>query len=415
MKNKLIFIVLFFVLLSFLSCGETKTGSENKNENPDSENTNEDDICNDDNELDDFEDSDDQSEIIYEISVETERFEGTTCRSIAIDRDNNIYIAGERHNEAYLAKINSDLKEEWRFIWDEKNWQSASSVIVVNDNVFVAGDMLNYEEVRDFGFLSKFDKNGNEIWRKNIDSSRDIGYIRITSDEKGNIYISGGTDGSLEGFENPSEDESDAIFMKFDNNGELIWMKQFGDEKSESIRDITIDSNGNIYGAGFTSINYQMHTQYIIKYDKDGNYQWDKSYGSGYIWAIEVDSKDNVFATGVQNGSIVFYEVDQGGTKISEKNYGSGVGMGLACGKDSSLYLSGYSTGESFLVKMDGSGNGLWSVKWGNGNNEQEQKVAVGPNDEIFVSYYEHILVTDDEYYDNMKRVIISRITEEVE
>ena len=41
MKNKLIFIVLFLVLLSFLSCGNTKTGSENNNENPDSEIINE--------------------------------------------------------------------------------------------------------------------------------------------------------------------------------------------------------------------------------------------------------------------------------------------------------------------------------------------------------------------------------------
>lgn len=425
MKNKLIFTFLLSILLSFLSCGNSGTGSENDNENPDSRNINDDDGYPDGDEFNDFVDSDGQNEITYEVSVETERFEGTTCNDISIDGEGNIYIVGEKHNEAYLAKIGSDMKEKWRFVWNEKNWQGASAVKAVNYNVYSTGDMLNYEEARHYGFISKFDKDGNEVWRKNLDSTGNMFVYGIAVDKDENIYIGGKTEGNLEGFENPNPEEYDAFFMKFDKNGELVWATQFGNENSESIMDIALDSENNIYGAGFKAIGGQMHTQFVVKYDSAGSFQWEEVPGDNYLWATTVDGQDKIFSTGVKNGSIILYEFSSAGTNVSEKNFGSGVGMGLDHDKNSNLYLSGYTTGafegfsnkgsgDSFLIKMDGSGNKLWTTQWGSEYNEQWQKVAVGLNGEIYVTHYEHVLVTDDEYYDNMNRVIISKITEKV-
>jgi hypothetical protein len=425
MKNKLIFTVLFFILLSFVSCGNSEPGSGNNNENPDSGNISYDDSFLDGDELDDFEDSDDQSEIIYEISVETERFEGTTCRAITIDEEGSLYIVGERHNEAYLAKIGSDMEEKWRFVWNEKNWQGANAVKAAKNSIYVAGNMLNYEKHRHFGFLSRFDKDGNEIWRKNLDSTGNMFIYGIAVDKNENIYIGGKTEGSIEGFENPAPEEYDAFLMKFDKSGEMIWATQFGNENFESIMDIALDSENNIYGSGFKAVNKSMHTQFILKYDKDGDFKWEQVTGDGYLWATTADSQDKIFSTGVKNGYIVLYEFSPEGTTVSEKNFGSGIGLGLDYDENSNLYLSGYTTGEllgfsnegtgdCFLIKMDNSGNGLWATRWDTGYNEQDQKVAIGPSGEIFVTHYEHVLVTDDEYYDSMKRVIVSKITEKV-
>ncbi|HNW81858.1 MAG TPA: SBBP repeat-containing protein [bacterium] len=408
MKNKLIFTFLLSILLSFLSCGNSETGSENDNENPDSGNINDDDGYPDGDEFNDFVDSDGQNEITYEISVETTRFEGTTCNDISIDGEGNIYIVGEKHNEAYLAKIGSDMKEKWRIVWNEDSWQGADAVKVVNDYIYVSGNMMDYN------FFSKFDGEGNEIWNK----TTDLSIYAISIDKNENIYIGGKTN-----VEN--EEEPDAFFAKYDKNGEQVWLKNFGNENYEVIRSIALDSENNIYGAGFKAINNSVHTQFTVKYNSNGAYQWERVTGDGYLWATTVDGQDKIFSTGVKNGSIILYEFNSAGTNVSEKNFGSGVGMGLDHDKNSNLYLSGYTTGafegfsnkgagDSFLIKMDGLGNELWATQWGSEYNEQWQKVAVGLNGEIYVTHYEHVLVTDDEYYDNMNRVIISKITEKV-
>lgn len=409
MQNKFIITVLSLILSGFLSCVETSTGSGDNElqEENDNEIENDADRYQDEYDSDNFQDND-QIEITYVISVETERFEGTTCNDITIDEEGSIYIVGERHNEGYLAKIDGNLEEKWRIVWNEDNWQGVNSVKVLNNHVYVSGNMMDYN------FFSKFDGEGNEIWNK----TTDLSIYAISIDKNENIYIGGKTN-----VEN--EEEPDAFFAKYDKNGDQIWLKNFGNENYEVIWSIALDSENSVYGSGFKAINNSMHTQFTVKYSSNGAFQWERVTGDGYLWATTVDGQDKIFSTGVKNSSVTLYEFHSEGTEVSEKNFGSGVGMGLDRDKDSNLYLSGYTTGalegfsnkgsgDSFLVKMDSKGNELWATQWGSEYNEQWQKVVIGPSGEIFVTHYEHVLVTDDEYYDNMNRVIISKITEKV-
>ncbi len=69
------------------------------------------------------------------------------------------------------------------------------------------------------------------------------------TDPLGNVYIAGGTTGSLGG-ENAGS--RDALVVKYDSQGNTLWTKQFGTSDFDTIYGIDTDNQGNFYVAGIT-------------------------------------------------------------------------------------------------------------------------------------------------------------------
>jgi hypothetical protein len=98
-------------------------------------------------------------------------------------------------------------------------------------------------------FIGKYDNAGNALWFRQLGTaSSDDGYC-VSADSIGNVYISGGTAGSL-GRPNPGV--SDVFVSKFDGAGNLIWTRQFGAALLNDSRGISAGSDGNVYVAGST-------------------------------------------------------------------------------------------------------------------------------------------------------------------
>ena len=72
----------------------------------------------------------------------------------------------------------------------------------------------------------------------------------VVTDSSGNIYVTGGTKGGLDG--NNSEGDTDLFLLKYNSSGTKQWTKQFGSSLRDSANAIAIDSSGNLYLAGIT-------------------------------------------------------------------------------------------------------------------------------------------------------------------
>ncbi len=160
-------------------------------------------------------------------------------------------------------------------------------------------------------FICKFDTNGDRLWDKALSSPEEDSSQDIAVDSNGNCYITGGTGGNLDG--NTNAGSGDIFITKYDTNGNKQWTKLLGSSAGEKGYGISVDSNGSCYITGSTDGNLDGNTNagesdiFISKYTVNGNKQWTKLLGSSeYEQAndIAIDSNGNCYITGNANGNL---------------------------------------------------------------------------------------------------------------
>ncbi len=157
--------------------------------------------------------------------------------------------------------------------------------------------------------------------------------IKQTSDGG---YIVGGSTGL--------NDNSDALLMKLDFAGKVVWSKSFGGNKSDAGSYVDQTSDGGYilvgstisFGAGDSDI-------YLIKTDSNGNLLWTKTYGGS-------DSEAASYVA----------EINGGGYMVA--GYTNSFGKGL---------------GDYYLLKTDSNGNLIWSKTYGGAESEYIQNARL--------------------------------------
>lgn len=106
-------------------------------------------------------------------------------------------------------------------------------------------------------FIQKLDANGNFVWGKQIGGNSFDHIETIVTDNKGNIYATGGFYETVDFDPNTgstnltSAGAYDAFVQKLDANGNLIWAKKMGGTMNDYGEYINIDTAGNIYTVGY--------------------------------------------------------------------------------------------------------------------------------------------------------------------
>ena len=123
------------------------------------------------------------------------------------------------------------------------------------------------------------DSTTNSSWTKQLGSSGHEFGLGVTTDSSDNIYVSGNTWGGLGGKKH--EGKSDIFLIKFNSSGTKKWIRQFGtsgDDKG-SYKGVTTDSSDNIYVTGWTQGGLDGNTNsgyediILIKYNSSGTKQ----------------------------------------------------------------------------------------------------------------------------------------------
>jgi hypothetical protein len=250
-------------------------------------------------------------------------------------------------------------------------------------------------------FVAKYDVTGNKQWVKQLGvASAGTGGTSITTDSKNNVYVLGDTIGGLDG--NAKIGTRDFFIIKYDLAGIKQWSKQIGNAASETFgRDISVDSNGNIYVVADTrggldgNVPIGNRDVFVIKYDATGAKQWTKQLGvaatSTSATAISLDSNNNIFVTGKTTGSldgntlmgkndIFVIKYNASGIKQWSKQLGAisagTMGIGISTDSTNNIFVTGTTTGgldgntitgtkDIFVTKYNVSGVKQWTKQLG--------------------------------------------------
>ncbi|MCJ7782805.1 MAG: SBBP repeat-containing protein [Desulfobacterales bacterium] len=171
-------------------------------------------------------------------------------------------------------------------------------------NAYVTGRSYASGAGSDIATL-KYDRNGNELWVKrfSLGINNEDG-LAIAVDTFGNAYVTGYSDLGVFPYI-----YSDCQTIKYLSNGDTAWTRRYdgsgGDD--DVARGIATDGLGNVYITGYSRGIWDA--DYItIKYNSTGNQLWAKRYNgpaNGYDAAasVVVDSSGNVYVTGTSVGS----------------------------------------------------------------------------------------------------------------
>ncbi|MDG1735920.1 MAG: hypothetical protein P8M87_07560 [Crocinitomicaceae bacterium] len=181
------------------------------------------------------------------------------------------------------------------------------------------------EGANDYALL-KIDASGNIIWNKTFGGANLDHCFAMDLSTEGDIFLSGHT---LTGTEN-----WDAYTMKIDMDGNQLWESKTGNPRGfdpkyihDEVWGIKATSDGGCIIVAGTGDEYSTYKRrcgndgddsntwhvYLVKYDGNGNVQWQKTYGDaeGSDWAGEdIDlTADGGAIVAVDNGSFGFLKI----------------------------------------------------------------------------------------------------------
>ncbi|MEO8588373.1 MAG: SBBP repeat-containing protein [Flavobacteriales bacterium] len=198
----------------------------------------------------------------------------------------------------------------------------------------------------------------------------------IASDQLGNAYVTGQVNApALFDEDTVPSHFADAFIAKYDEAGNVQWVRTGGADLIDRANDIAVDTDGNAYITGFFSTNGPDPTVsfdgvtltglgstdlFVAKYDAGGALLWVRS-GGGPLGdqgrGITLTPDGNVVVSGFFQGTAVF-----------DTDTHTSLGMG-----------------DIILLKYDPNGDLLWSADAGGPGDEQAGKPTALDNGDVAV------------------------------
>ena len=142
------------------------------------------------------------------------------------------------------------------------------------------------------------------------DSASDTAYAVVT-DSANDVIVVGTTYGELDG---PNAGNRDSYLAKLSSTGATRWLRQFGSSADDVVWAVSVDSSDNIYVAGWTWGSLQVGTAnngstdaFVAKYNSTGGQLWVHQMGTSgadEAYGVHVDASENVYVAGATEGNL---------------------------------------------------------------------------------------------------------------
>lgn len=261
---------------------------------------------------------------------------------LVLDDSNNIYMAGYTKNagdsdgDLYVVKFDSSGNYLTNVTWGGDDFDEARGIVRDSfGNIYVAGNTKSFGDLDGDSVLILFNSSLNQLWNSTWGGSLTEDTQDVEIDSEGYIYVVGHSDSM-----DPDADEYDNYILKYNSLGILQWAEDWDASWTQRGRSLAIDSNNNLYLIGYTFGHPAGSMKgLLLKYDKNGNYQWYQTFGSSGVygnswWSMTILPNDDIYIGG--------YSITHG---VS-------------------------TNGDSILLNYDTSGNLNWYKAWGDTGTE---------------------------------------------
>ncbi|MBZ4373460.1 SBBP repeat-containing protein [Corallococcus sp. AS-1-6] len=209
-------------------------------------------------------------------------------------------------------------------------------------------------------FVARLRASGEVAWTRQFGSSANEyvtgAAVHDASPNAVAVYATGYTSAALPG--NVLVGMSDAFLARYDAQGGLQWLRQFGTSSGDFAQGVATAPDGNVYVVGYTSASMDGQAwaggqdAFVVKYDAAGDRQWSRLTGTSkndQARAVAVGADGSVYVTGFTFGGLNG-NANAGGTSST--------------------------TSDLFLVKYDAAGQRLWTRQLGTSTPDVAQAVA---------------------------------------
>jgi hypothetical protein len=288
--------------------------------------------------------------------------------------------------DAKLSSIPLPYVYDWHALWGPSESDHGEIVALdSSENVFVAGSTKGSNGLFDF-FLLKYDNSGGLLWERIWGGSSDQYCYGMAIDSLDNIYLVGSS-------------ADDTCLVKYNNSGHLEWNEIWNGGDYDVGLGVAIDSNDDIFLAGTTTVyNPDYNLEFLlIKYDKDGTYQWHRRWGNNgddLLENIIIGDYNNIYLAGITevdaSMNIILFKCDSSGgiswnATWIEANHGRAYAINL----DSlnNIYVGGHGGiyDKWVILKFTNEGSLVWS-KYESYSYSECKEIFIDSSDNIYAT-----------------------------
>lgn len=312
-----------------------------------------------------------------------EKYTSSTGNSLIKTPDGGYALCGGRNGEFCLVKINADGAVQWNQTYGGHAADTPYSLVATSDGGYaLAGATDNFGAIYGDLWLVKTDAQGNKEWDQRFGGSNYEKAYCLVQTSDGGYAIAGETNDIY-------KVDGNFLLVKTDANGNFEWNQTFGGDLRESAHSLVETSDGGFAMVGYT---WSFSTEggrdfWLVKTDSFGNHQWNKTYGGPAedIANEIIETPDGGFAIAGVTGSFGgggcdfwLVKTDKYGNMQWNKTYGrSGydTANSLTLTSDGGYAIAGNTVAETLhkssnqdgmLVKTDAYGNMEWYQTYGN-------------------------------------------------
>src|SRR5262245_25160662 len=193
-------------------------------------------------------------------------------------------------------------------------------------------------------FVVKFAPDGSLTWQRiwNGTTIRGLGRPDVAVSADGSVYVTGIT----------ADNQNDAVLLKFDASGTLLWERAWGGAASDEGLAVATASDGSVYIAGTaTSFGPSSAGLFVVKFDSAGNLVWQRISDGAEGNAVAVAPDGSVYAAGttprnqIGNFDMVVLKITAAGSLVWQRTYSAGEVVDprgrMAAGSDGSIVMAG--------------------------------------------------------------------------
>ena len=321
---------------------------------------------------------------------------------LAIDVDGNVYVVGFSEREVVTVKYAADGQKLWVAYRDtpqetlgelDQVLRAPAVTLDGPGNAYVTAHLLPTGPGEDETFeVIKYDGSGQECWVARYDDGSaptDAAVIGVAVDVSGNVYAAGPSRGAFASL--------DYLLVKFDSAGDFVWERRWTSSGAFDALPtaLALGGDGSPHLTGEARIGPLQYDYLTLKYDADGNLQWEAQYDGpsqnrDYASALAVTADGSVYVTGAS--------VDPDGTRFATAKYAAdgtelwvrrfddgGFAADAAVDSSGGVVIAG---GNFVTVRYDSQGMKLWDAKYLGENdplNVSSRELALDANDAVYV------------------------------
>jgi len=187
------------------------------------------------------------------------------------DNHDNMFIQGLGRSDVYLVKFRPDGQIRWRKKYGSTKRDIGIDGVATGDGGFIL--LAASQEAESYQIAAiKINDTGDTSWVQKFPKKGRQKAFKIIKTIKGNYLISAS-------FENKNGQDNIRL-IKIDNEGNLLWERNYYNDAAEHLNSISHDLKGNIIGVGYSQSAGQSDMDALVRYyDDKGNLLWERKYG----------------------------------------------------------------------------------------------------------------------------------------